>query len=63
MPDADDRTALLAAIDADLDGVEQALGRLDAGTYEQCEVCDEPIGGERLAADPVGRRCHLHADR
>lgn len=60
MPDDADRIALLAAIDADLDGVEQALARLDEGTYATCEVCSAPLADDVLAADPVGRRCDTH---
>ena len=62
MPDDADRIALLAAIDADLDGVEQALARLDEGTYATCEVCSVKLADEALAADPVGRRCDTHRD-
>jgi RNA polymerase-binding transcription factor DksA len=62
VPAADDaeRLSLLAAIDADLDGVEQALARLDDGTYATCEVCARALDEEQLAADPVGRRCEDH---
>ena len=51
---------LLDAIDAELDGVEQALARLDEGSYATCEVCSAPLADEWLAADPVGRRCDRH---
>ena len=60
MPDDADRIALLASIDADLDGVEQALARLDEGTYATCEVCSAPLADEALTADPLGRRCDTH---
>ena len=60
MPDDADRLALLAAIAADLDGVEQALARLDEGTYATCEVCSAPLADEALTADPLGRRCDTH---
>jgi RNA polymerase-binding transcription factor DksA len=60
MPDDGDLAANLDQIGADLEGVEEALARLDAGTYEQCEVCGQPISGEALAADPVRRRCAAH---
>jgi RNA polymerase-binding transcription factor DksA len=61
MPDADDRLAQFDRIDADLEGVEQALVRLDAGTYASCEVCGEPLADGLLAEDPVRRRCPTHA--
>lgn len=62
MADADDRLARLEQIDADLEGVEQALARLDAGSYASCEVCGTVLADELLAADPVRRRCPGHAD-
>lgn len=46
----------LGAIDADLDGVDRALQRLDDGTYWTDEVTGEPLDEERLAADPTARR-------
>jgi RNA polymerase-binding transcription factor DksA len=55
-----DRFALLAAIDTDLEAVEQALARLDDGTYASCEVCAAPLSDQQLAADPLGRRCDSH---
>jgi RNA polymerase-binding transcription factor DksA len=46
----------LDRIARDLDGVEQALARLDAGTYWTDEVTGAPIDDDRLAADPTARR-------
>jgi RNA polymerase-binding transcription factor DksA len=40
----------------DLDGVEVALARLDAGAYWTCEATGEPLTDELLAADPTIRR-------
>lgn len=37
--------------------VEQALKRLDAGTYGDCASCGEPIPLERLWAQPAATRC------
>ncbi|HWC66775.1 MAG TPA: hypothetical protein VG478_01805 [Acidimicrobiales bacterium] len=45
-----------AQVAAELDGVELALARLDAGTYWTCAVTDEPLPDELLAADPTARR-------
>lgn len=44
-----------------LDDVERALERLDAGTYGRCEACDEPIGADRLETMPATRWCREHA--
>ncbi len=63
MPDdAGDAAALarLEQIGDDLEGVEQALTRLDEGTYATCEVCAAPLDEAGLAADPVRRRCESH---
>lgn len=37
--------------------IEQALSRLDAGTYGDCESCGEPIGKARLQAFPRATVC------
>jgi DnaK suppressor protein len=37
--------------------VEQALARMDAGTYGTCERCGQPIDEERLEAIPAVRLC------
>jgi DnaK suppressor protein len=42
--------------------VVEALGRLDAGTYGRCAVCQEPIDDERLEARPEAETCRKHAD-
>lgn len=46
----------LAAIEADLDGVQAALDRLADGTYWTDEVSGAAIPDEVLAADPLARR-------
>ena len=40
-----------------LGDVEQALGKMEAGTYGLCERCGQPIGDERLEALPAVRLC------
>lgn len=49
--------SILEQVDARLDLVEQALRRLDDGTYGTCEFCGEPIGAERLEALPAATLC------
>lgn len=51
----------LDLVEADLDGVDAALRRLDEGSYGNCEVCEARLGDQQLAADPVARRCPEHA--
>jgi DnaK suppressor protein len=50
-------TALLAAARERIGEVDDALGRVDAGTYGVCEGCGEPIAEERLAVRPFARHC------
>lgn len=50
-------TALLAAARQRIAEVDDALRRVDAGTYGVCERCGQPIAGERLAARPFARHC------
>ncbi len=40
-----------------LEQTEQALGRIDAGTYGACESCGQPIGKARLMAFPRAVLC------
>ncbi len=44
--------------------VDDALARLDRGSYGYCEACGGPIEPDRLLADPLLRRCldHLSAE-
>jgi DnaK suppressor protein len=49
--------ASIDAVDHMLDEVEQALSRLDDGTYGRCAVCTEAIDDAHLAAAPMARTC------
>ena len=49
--------ALDAEVADELRQIERALGRLDAGEYQQCQSCGEDIPGERLAALPTTSLC------
>jgi RNA polymerase-binding transcription factor DksA len=60
MADDDDRSELHGDIAADLDAVDEALTRLDRGTYTTCEVCQAPLPASLLAAEPLRRRCADH---
>lgn len=42
---------------ASLDEVEEALRRVDEGTYGLCVDCGEPIPDKRLVALPASARC------
>ena len=44
-----------------LNEVERALAKFDAGTYGLCERCSDPIAIARLEAMPAARFCINHA--
>jgi len=52
---------LAAQLQDQLDDVEAALARIDAGTYGTCEVCEKPVAAARLEAMPSTRFCIDHA--
>jgi DnaK suppressor protein len=57
---AAERSSLLTLVRSlrdTLRDVEQALARMDAGTYGLCERCGQPIDEERLDALPAARLC------
>jgi DnaK suppressor protein len=49
--------ALLDRARAHLEAIDTALRKVDAGSYEMCDVCGRPIGAERLAARPAALTC------
>jgi RNA polymerase-binding transcription factor DksA len=49
--------SLLEQIDAELNDVEHALRRLDAGSYGTCEACNRPIDDARLEVLSAARFC------
>ena len=53
--------ALLDRARAHLEAIDAALRKVDAGSYEICDVCGRPIGAERLAARPAALTCVLCA--
>jgi phosphoserine phosphatase RsbU/P len=40
--------------------VDQAIARMDAGTYGLCEVCNDTVEADRLLADPLMTFCLDH---
>jgi DnaK suppressor protein len=49
--------ALAARLIANLRDVEDALAKMSAGTYGQCEACHGEIAPARLEAMPAARHC------
>ncbi|MBL7256944.1 TraR/DksA family transcriptional regulator [Paractinoplanes lichenicola] len=50
-------TSVLTAARTQLTAVNEALARLDAGTYGMCEVCGAAIPAERLEIRPFATNC------
>jgi DnaK suppressor protein len=44
--------SVIESIDGELAMIDEALERVDAGTYGYCVVCGKPIGDERLEERP-----------
>lgn len=52
-----ERIGLVDTIKGQLDEVEKALARIEAGTYGTCASCGEQIPPERLEARPESTLC------
>lgn len=51
------------SVEEELAEVDEALRRLDEGTYGRCQACGQPIDAERLQALPAARYCLEDARR
>src|SRR3954471_4072808 len=49
--------ALVGSLRDTLSDIDDALAKIDAGTYGTCEQCGQPIGEARLEAMPAARLC------
>lgn len=54
--------SIAESLERELQLIDEALERVDAGTYGRCEVCDRPIDEERLAARSMARFCVEHQE-
>ena len=55
-----ERTEVLGLVESlkrQLDSVDAALGKIDAGTYGICATCGEQIGADRMEFRPTSVRC------
>lgn len=57
MADASSAQNLQALLEATL----RARKKIDEGSYGRCDVCDQPIGDERLEFRPWSTTCVQHA--
>lgn len=51
----EERTSTIRVLNARLKDVNDALGKIEAGTYGICEVSGKPISEARLMANPSAR--------
>jgi DnaK suppressor protein len=58
-----ERSALVATLEARYNSINSALARIDAGTFGTCEICNTPIEEKRLAVSPIARTCMLHMEQ
>ncbi|GAA0311915.1 TraR/DksA family transcriptional regulator [Psychrobacter aestuarii] len=58
----DMRKNLQAEAQQNLVYVDNALSRIENGTYGECEVCGEAIEPQRLEAVPYATLCMQHAE-
>ena len=49
--------ALVGSLRETLGDIDNALAKIDGGTYGICERCGRPIGEDRLEAMPAARLC------
>jgi RNA polymerase-binding transcription factor DksA len=52
----------VTAIESTLNDVDRALERLRVGTYRFCQVCNTPISGSDLVANPLLANCPAHPE-
>jgi RNA polymerase-binding protein DksA len=55
-----ERTEVLGLVESlkrQVDSVDAALGKLDAGTYGICATCGRQIGADRMEFRPTSVRC------
>ncbi len=48
---------ILIAQQQELREIDEALMKIEKGTYGICEMCEEPIGMQRLKVKPFARYC------
>lgn len=52
---------LVAGLQTRRKDIDDALEKMDKGTYGVCEACGEQIPFDRLEANPAARTCITHA--
>lgn len=52
--------AITESFKAELRDINDALQKIEAGTYGMCEICNEEIEDDRLEANTSARTCKKH---
>ena len=60
--DWNERNALVATLEPRYNDIVRALGKISAGTFGTCEVCNVAIEEKRLEVDPSARTCMAHIE-
>lgn len=58
--DFESRSGMVTTLQARLSDVNSAIDKIEKGTYGTCEVCNEKIEENRLAANPSAKTCKAH---
>lgn len=58
--DFEERNGLVTTLQARLTDINDALTKMETGTYGVCEVSGEQIEKDRLEANPAARTCKAH---
>ena len=48
---------ILSSQQRELEEIDEALAKIRQGTYGICEMCEEPIGMQRLKVKPFAKYC------
>jgi RNA polymerase-binding transcription factor DksA len=60
MEELEDNKGILGSLEKQFNEVNDALGKIEKGTYGVCEISGEPIERERLEANPAARTSIKH---
>lgn len=60
LEDLGERQATEVELEQSLHKINQALERINNGTYGLCRICNQPIEEERLTASPEAATCKQH---
>lgn len=57
-----ERTSFVETLEPQYNDIVRALGKITAGTFGTCEICNAPIEEKRLEAFPAARTCIAHIE-